>query len=114
LNNILTDDEEEEVKEEVRIKPSRMSTEKEKEIIENILKSVSPKIVVQKIPTSMLNSNGISASKITAFNENQKRLTKDLMCKLTCFKSSTTSVILLSFFSQLQRLFNKTTEFYNQ
>jgi uncharacterized protein involved in propanediol utilization len=53
-----------------------MSTEQEKEIIKNILKSSSPKLVIQKIPVSKI---PVPAAKASSIVENQIRLTKDLL-----------------------------------
>jgi len=75
-HNLLTDDEDDE---KTHIKPSKMSTEQEKEIIKNILKSNSPKLVIKKIPVSFINSTNISAVKVSAIVESQCRLTKDLL-----------------------------------
>ena len=54
---------------------SKMSTAQEKEIIKNILKSSSPKLVIQKIPVSKI---PVPAAKASSIVENQIRLTKDL------------------------------------
>ena len=77
-NNLISDDDDSDV-EETKIKSTKLSIKKEKEIIENILKSTSPKIVMHKIPTSIINSSNISASKAASIADNQRRLTKDLL-----------------------------------
>lgn len=79
-NNLISDDDDNDSDvEETKIKSTKLSIKKEKEIIENILKSSSPKIVIHKIPTSIINSNNILASKAASIADNQRRLTKDLL-----------------------------------
>ncbi len=78
-NNLISDDDDDNDVEETKIKSTKLSIKKEKEIIENILKSSSPKIVIHKIPTSIINSSNISASKAASIADNQRRLTKDLL-----------------------------------